>query len=78
MYIPKKSKFDPDESGHFGEFGGRFVPETLMPILIELDEAYKKIRFDEEFWKEADYYLKEYVGRPSLLTYASNISHSGT
>ncbi|MCI4399759.1 MAG: tryptophan synthase subunit beta [Campylobacteraceae bacterium] len=74
MYIPRKSKFDPDESGHFGEFGGRFVPETLMPLLIDLDEAYRKIRFDEEFWREADYYLKEYVGRPSLLTYAANIS----
>jgi tryptophan synthase beta chain len=74
MYIPRKSKFDPNESGHFGEFGGRFVPETLMPLLVDLDAAYKKIRFDEEFWKEADYYLKEYVGRPSLLTYAANIS----
>lgn len=45
-----------------------------MPLLIELDEAYKQIRFNEEFWREADYYLKEYVGRPSLLTYAANLS----
>lgn len=74
MYIPKASKFDPSESGHFGAFGGRFVPETLMPLLIDLDAAYKEIRFSEEFWREADYYLKEYVGRPSLLTYAANIS----
>ncbi len=74
MYIPKKSKYDPDSFGHFGIHGGRYVPETLMPILQELDEAYKKIRFDEEFWKEARYYLDNYVGRPSPLYYAQNIS----
>ena len=74
MYIPKPLKFDPDELGHFGIFGGRYVPETLMPVLQELDEAYAKIRFDETFWKEAHYYLEHYVGRPSPLYYAKNIS----
>ena len=74
MYIPKPLKFDPDELGHFGIFGGRYVPETLMPILEELDEAYAKIRFDEEFWTEAHYYLEHYVGRPSPLYFAKNIS----
>jgi len=74
MYIPKKSKFDPDENGHFGIFGGRYVPETLMPTLLELNEEYKKIRFDKEFWKEVNYYLKEYVGRPSPLYFAENLS----
>ena len=74
MYIPSPSKFDPDENGHFGLFGGRYVPETLMPALLELDEEYKKIRFDREFWAEVDYYLKDYVGRPSPLYYAANIS----
>jgi len=74
MFIPKATKFDPDSKGHFGIFGGRFVPETLMPILIELEEAYKEIRFSEEFWREANYMLKEYVGRPSLLYFAKNIS----
>ena len=44
-YIPKPSPFDPDENGHFGKFGGRFVPETLMPVLLELNEQYKKLRF---------------------------------
>ncbi len=73
-YIPKPSPFDPDELGHFGKFGGRFVPETLMPILLELDQKYKKIRFDKEFWKEVNYYLKDYVGRPSPLFFAENIS----
>lgn len=74
MYIPKKSKFDPDSFGHFGKFGGRYVPETLMPILLELEENYKKIRFDEEFWKEARYFLEQYVGRATPLYYAQNIS----
>lgn len=74
MYIPSPSKFDPDENGHFGIFGGRYVPETLMPALLELNEEYKKIRFDKDFWAEVDYYLKDYVGRPSPLYYAHNIS----
>ena len=74
MYIPSPSKFDPDENGHFGLFGGRYVPETLMPALLELDEEYQKIRFDKEFWSEVDYYLKDYVGRPSPLYYAANVS----
>ncbi len=74
MYIPSPSKFDPDSNGHFGIFGGRYVPETLMPILLELDEAYKKIRFDKSFWSEVNAYLKEYVGRETPLYYAANIS----
>lgn len=74
MYIPATSTHDPDENGHFGIFGGRYVPETLMPVLLELDEQYKKIRFDKDFWKEVNEYLKDYVGRPSSLFYAENIS----
>jgi len=74
MYIPKVSKFDPDDNGHFGIFGGRYVPETLMPVLFELEAEYKKLRFDETFWSEVDYYLKDYVGRPSTLYFAKNIS----
>ncbi|MDR2789582.1 MAG: tryptophan synthase subunit beta [Campylobacteraceae bacterium] len=74
MYIPKPSKFDPDDLGHFGIYGGRFVPETLMPVLHELDEEYKKVRFSEEFWGEVDKYLKNYVGRPSPLYFAQNLS----
>ena len=73
MYIPKKI-YDPDENGHFKKFGGRYVPETLMPVLLELDEAYQKVRFDEEFWSEVDYYFKQYVGRPSPLYFAENLS----
>ncbi len=74
MYIPSPSKFDPDTNGHFGIFGGRYVPETLMPALLDLEKAYEQYRFDETFWKEVDYYLKDYVGRPSPLYYAENLS----
>lgn len=74
MYIPHKSKFDPDENGHFGIFGGRYVPETLMPALTKLKKEYETIRFDKTFWEEVHYYLKDYVGRPSPLYYAQNIS----
>ncbi len=74
MYIPKRSPYDPDENGHFGKFGGRFVPETLMPILEDLDEAYSRVRFDRDFWSEVDYYYKHYVGRPSALYFAENLS----
>ncbi|MBU1658293.1 tryptophan synthase subunit beta [bacterium] len=74
MYIPSASKFDPDENGHFGMFGGRYVPETLMPALLKLKEEYASIRFNKEFWSEVDYYLKDYVGRPSPLYFAKNIS----
>jgi tryptophan synthase beta chain len=73
MYIPSPSKFDPVD-GHFGIFGGRYVPETLMPALLELEEAYKEIRFDKAFWTEVDGYLTDYVGRPSPLYYAANLS----
>ncbi len=75
MYIPKPSPYDPDELGHFGIFGGRYVPETLMPALLELDKSYKELRFDKEFWSEIDYYYKEYVGRPSPLYFAKNLSN---
>ncbi len=73
MYIPSPSKFDPVE-GHFGIFGGRYVPETLMPALLELEAAYKEIRFDKTFWSEVDGYLTDYVGRPSPLYFAANLS----
>ncbi|HSR74596.1 MAG TPA: tryptophan synthase subunit beta, partial [Sulfurovum sp.] len=74
-YIPKAFSFDPDERGHFGKFGGRYVPETLMPILIELDEVYKKYRFDKTFWNEVNSLYRDYVGRPSPLYKAQNISN---
>ncbi|PKN14318.1 MAG: tryptophan synthase subunit beta [Deltaproteobacteria bacterium HGW-Deltaproteobacteria-24] len=73
FYIPKPSLFDP-VNGHFGIFGGRFVPETLMPSLLELEEEYKKYRFDTTFWVEVNALLKDYVGRENPLYLAKNIS----
>ncbi len=74
MYIPSPSRFDPDELGHFGIYGGRYVPETLMPVLENLKKDYESVRFDRDFWSEVDYYYKNYVGRPSPLYFAENLS----
>ena len=64
----------PDRKGHFGVFGGKFVPETLMVALDELEKAYKKAKRDRRFRRELDYYLKEYAGRPSVLYYAERLT----
>ena len=64
----------PDESGHFGIFGGRFVAETLMPLVLEVEAAYKAAKADPSFKAEFDYYLKHYVGRPSPLYYAERLT----
>ena len=64
----------PDERGHFGDFGGRYVAETLMPALLELEEAYAAARKDPAFQTEFDYYLRQYVGRPSPLYHAQRLS----
>ena len=60
----------PDEAGHFGIFGGRFVAETLMPLILDVEQAYKAARRDPSFQADYDYYAKHYVGRPSPLYYA--------
>jgi tryptophan synthase beta chain len=64
----------PDAKGHFGIYGGRFVSETLMSALIELESAYLKVKNDEKFQAELDYYLREYAGRPSPLYYAEKLT----
>jgi tryptophan synthase beta chain len=64
----------PDRQGHFGPYGGRYVSETLMPALLELEEAYRRIRRDKKFRAELDALLAEYVGRPTPLTLASRLS----
>ena len=64
----------PDRQGHFGQFGGKFVIETLMPALEELETLYKEARADPEFQKQLDYYLRQYVGRPSPLYFAENLT----
>jgi tryptophan synthase beta chain len=64
----------PDEFGHFGIFGGRFVAETLMPLVLEVERAFNEAREDPEFLKELDLYSRTYVGRPSPLYFAERIT----
>ncbi|MCB9136778.1 MAG: tryptophan synthase subunit beta [Caldilineaceae bacterium] len=64
----------PDEDGHFGPYGGKFVPETLMPALDELEEAYLAARNDKEFMAELAYLQRTYVGRPTPVTYAARLT----
>ncbi|MCA1042313.1 tryptophan synthase subunit beta [Bacillus infantis] len=68
----------PDEKGHFGIYGGRYVPETLMQAVTELEEEYKKALQDESFTKELNSLLKDYVGRETPLYFAENLTkHAG-
>ena len=64
----------PDERGHFGKFGGRFVAETLMPLILDLEKHYTAAKADPAFKAEMDYFFKDYVGRPSPLYYAEPLS----
>ena len=64
----------PNEHGRFGAFGGRYVPETLIPALDELTREYEKARRDSKFKAEVDYYLRQYVGRPTPLYYAERLT----
>ncbi len=70
--MPKLSEYP--INGKYGRFGGRFVPETLMVALMELEEAYEKAKSDENFQKQLKYYLSEFAGRPTSLYYAENLS----
>ncbi len=64
------------KNGKFGEFGGRYIPETLVPAVEELEEAYLKYKNDPGFKKELEYYLTQYAGRPTPLYYAKNLTES--
>ena len=64
----------PDATGHFGEFGGRYAPETLMAPLLELEDAYLSLKDDSDFQEEFQYYLREYVGRPNPMYYAERLT----
>lgn len=66
----------PDKTGHFGIYGGKYVPEVLMAALAELEEAYLKAKKDRSFQKELKYYLKEYAGRPTALSFAERFTES--
>ncbi|HVD74487.1 MAG TPA: tryptophan synthase subunit beta [Xanthobacteraceae bacterium] len=71
---PNSFRTGPDERGHFGLYGGRFVAETLMPLILELEQAYAEAKNDPLFRQQMDGYLKDYVGRPSPLYFAERLS----
>lgn len=71
---PNSYRIGPDEAGHFGQFGGRYVSETLMPLVYDVEHAYETAKADPAFQDELDYYLKYYAGRPSPLYYAERLS----
>src|ERR1700716_2735674 len=72
--LPNSFRSGPDERGHFGIFGGRFVAETLMPLILELEKAYADAKADPAFHAEMAGYLKHYVGRPSPLYFAERLT----
>ncbi len=75
---PNTFRSGPDESGRFGKFGGRFVAETLMPLIHQQERAYAEAKGDPAFQREMDGYLKHYVGRPSALYFAERLTaHCG-
>ena len=71
---PNSFRNQPDERGHFGQFGGRYVAETLMPLVLELEREYRKAQADEAFAAEFDDLLEHYVGRPSPLYFAPRLT----
>lgn len=65
----------PDDTGHFGIYGGRFVAETLMPLILNVEKAYNEAREDAEFARQMAYYFAQYVGRPSPLYFAERLTN---
>src|SRR5271163_1823634 len=74
MTLPNSFRTGPDQWGHFGAYGGRFVAETLMPLVLALDEAYAAAKADPSFKAELDGLLRHYVGRPSALYFAERLT----
>ncbi|WP_144185640.1 tryptophan synthase subunit beta [Elioraea rosea] len=72
--LPNSLRTGPDERGHFGSFGGRYVAETLMPLILEVEKAYEAAKADPSFQAELDRYLSDYVGRPSPLWFAERLT----
>ena len=64
----------PDQSGRYGRFGGRYVPETLMPAINELEESYRQVQTDDKFQAELSELLINFVGRPTELYFAPNLT----
>jgi tryptophan synthase beta chain len=71
---PNSFRTGPDERGRFGDFGGRFVSETLMPLILELEAEYERAKTDAGFWAEMDDLWTHYVGRPSPLYFAERLT----
>jgi tryptophan synthase beta chain len=71
---PNSFRTGPDERGYFGIYGGRFVAETLMPLILELEDAYGKARSDPRFHQQMASYLKDYIGRPTPLYFAERLT----
>ena len=74
MNIKNSFKNWPDESGFYGRFGGKYVAETLMPLIIDVEKNYNYFKKEKKFLDEFNYYLKDFVGRPSPLYYAKRIT----
>jgi tryptophan synthase beta chain len=74
VLAPNSFRTGPDERGRFGLFGGRFVAETLMPLILDLEEAYAAAKGDPAFIREMEFYLDHYVGRPSPLYFAERLT----
>jgi len=76
MTLPNSLRTGPDARGHFGQFGGRYVSETLMPLILDLEREYRAAQADPAFSQEFDYLMKHYVGRPSPLYYDERLTES--
>ncbi|MDB5663260.1 MAG: trpB [Sphingomonas bacterium] len=76
MTLPNSLRAQPDPTGHFGAFGGRYVAETLMPLILDLEREYRAAKQDPAFQEELDYLFKHYVGRPSPLYHAERLSEA--
>jgi tryptophan synthase beta chain len=74
MPIANTFRAQPDAQGHFGQFGGRYVAETLMPLILELEKEYRRAQADPAFAAEFDWLMKHYVGRPSPLYFAERLT----
>ena len=76
MATPKPNTYraGPDERGHFGIYGGRYVAETLMPLILEVERAWRAAKSDPDFARDFAYYLEHYVGRPSPLYFAQRLT----
>ncbi len=72
--LPNSLRSQPDDRGHFGQFGGRYVAETLMPLILELEKEYRRAKADPAFEEEFQYLLRQYVGRPNPLYYAERLT----